>query len=89
MFTLVRPLKVRQPSRPSCIAPGLFVDVAGWPHWVPPRVELHASWNAEIGMVVGMGAATRTEQVRPDRCVIEGHCGLLFMLARALFTAHS
>ena len=45
---------------------GLSVDVAAWSLLVPPRVELHASWNAKIGMSSSTRRVTKSDQ--PAMC---------------------
>ena len=71
-------------SRPSRIALGLFMGVAVWSHFSRPGRAFQLQLHAEFGMAAGVAGAGWTGQVRPDRRVIEGHCGCVVLLARAV-----
>ena len=71
-------------SRPSRIALGLLLGVAVWSHFSRPGRAFQLQLHAEFGMAAGVGGTGWTGQVRPDRRVIEGHCGRVVLLARAV-----
>jgi len=71
-------------SRPSRIALGLLMGVAVWSHFSRPGRAFKLQLHAEFGMAAGVEGAGWTGQVRPDRRVIEGHCGRVVLLARAV-----
>ena len=71
-------------SRSSRIALGLFMGVAVWSHFSRPGRAFQLQLHAEFGMAAGVEGAGWTGQVRPDRRVIEGHCGRVVLLARAV-----
>ena len=51
---------------------------------VPSIRCLPLQLRAEFGMAAGMEGAWWMAQAGPDRRVIEGHCGRVFLLARSL-----
>ena len=71
-------------SCPSRLALGLLMGVAVWSHFSRPGRAFQLQLHAEFGMAAGVEGAGWTGQVRPDRRVIEGHCGRVVLLARAV-----
>ena len=60
------------------------MGVAVWSHFSRPGRAFQLQLHAEFGMAAGVEGAGWTGQVRPDRRVIEGHCGRVVLLARAV-----
>ena len=60
------------------------MGVAVWSHFSRPGRAFQLQLHAEFGMAAGVEGAGWTGQERPDRPVIEGHCGRVFLLARSL-----
>ena len=73
----VRELPILHRTRPACGRRGLVL-------LAPSIRRLPFQLHAEIGMATGFEGAGWMARAEPDRRIIEGHCGRVFLLACAL-----